>query len=384
MRKSVKFTAAAAAAVLILSLGVLAGCGSSADSGRTGGGSTNSAGSTTGYQYNPDEDVINVNRGDYTLTESEAELTALVDSVADTVVEITTSTVTTGAFMQQYVTEGAGSGVIITSTGIIITNNHVIDGADAIQVTTRSGDQYTAQLIATDERNDIAVIKIEADGLKAATFGDSDKLKVGQTAIAIGNPLGSLGGSVTEGIISATGREIYVEDIPMTLLQTTAAINPGNSGGGLFNLAGDLIGIVNAKMSEAGIEGLGFAIPSNTAYSAAVDLLTQGYVTGTPALGFTVMEITDRVTAMQYGVSYSGVYIASLGQNAPGSVKVLDLIVSIDGQSISSLSDFKKSLYTHSVGDTLTVKLYRHGSDGSGTQSETEITVIQYNPADYT
>ena len=347
---------------------------------------------SSGFVYDPSEDVIGTSDDEYVLTDSEQQLTALVENVADTVVEITTSQVTTGSWMQQYVTEGAGSGVVITSTGIIITNNHVIEGADTIQVTMRDGSEYAATLIATDEMYDIAVIKIEATGLKAATFGDSDDLKVGQTAVAIGNPLGSLGGTVTEGIISATGRQIYVEGIPMTLLQTTAAINPGNSGGGLFNLAGELIGVVNAKMSEEGIEGLGFAIPSNTALAAATDLLTQGYVTGRPDVGFTVMEITDMKTALQYGVLYSGVYVMQLGANAPESVKTLDCIVSVNGQSVADADDFKSALYSSSVGDTLTVTFLRKEqttSSGSGAQGggytkvEAEIPVIQYNPADY-
>lgn len=392
MKRSVKITAITAALIMVLSLGLI-GCGTAGGSGgtRTDATGTNMSDSS-GFVYDPSEDVIGTSDDEYVLTDSEQQLTALVENVADTVVEITTSQVTTGSWMQQYVTEGAGSGVVITSTGIIITNNHVIEGADTIQVTMRDGSEYAATLIATDEMYDIAVIKIEATGLKAATFGDSDDLKVGQTAVAIGNPLGSLGGTVTEGIISATGRQIYVEGIPMTLLQTTAAINPGNSGGGLFNLAGELIGVVNAKMSEEGIEGLGFAIPSNTALAAATDLLTQGYVTGRPDVGFTVMEITDMMTALQYGVSYSGVYVMQLGANAPESVKTLDCIVSVNGQSVADADDFKSALYASSVGDTLTVTFLRKEqttSSGSGAQGggytkvESEIPVIQYNPADY-
>lgn len=392
MKRSVKITAITAALIMVLSLGLI-GCGTAGGSGgtRTDATGTNMSDSS-GFVYDPSEDVIGTSDDEYVLTDSEQQLTALVENVADTVVEITTSQVTTGSWMQQYVTEGAGSGVVITSTGIIITNNHVIEGADTIQVTMRDGSEYAATLIATDEMYDIAVIKIEATGLKAATFGDSDDLKVGQTAVAIGNPLGSLGGTVTEGIISATGRQIYVEGIPMTLLQTTAAINPGNSGGGLFNLAGELIGVVNAKMSEEGIEGLGFAIPSNTALAAATDLLTQGYVTGRPDVGFTVMEITDMKTALQYGVSYSGVYVMQLGANAPESVKTLDRIVSVNGQSVADADDFKSALYSSSVGDTLTVTFLRKEqttSSGSGAQGggytkvEAEIPVIQYNPADY-
>ena len=392
MKRSVKITAITAALIMVLSLGLI-GCGTAGGSGgtRTDATGTNMSDSS-GFVYDPSEDVIGTSDDEYVLTDSEQQLTALVGNVADTVVEITTSQVTTGSWMQQYVTEGAGSGVVITSTGIIITNNHVIEGADTIQVTMRDGSEYAATLIATDEMYDIAVIKIEATGLKAATFGDSDDLKVGQTAVAIGNPLGSLGGTVTEGIISATGRQIYVEGIPMTLLQTTAAINPGNSGGGLFNLAGELIGVVNAKMSEEGIEGLGFAIPSNTALAAATDLLTQGYVTGRPDVGFTVMEITDMKTALQYGVLYSGVYVMQLGANAPESVKTLDCIVSVNGQSVADADDFKSALYSSSVGDTLTVTFLRKEqttSSGSGAQGggytkvEAEIPVIQYNPADY-
>lgn len=392
MKRSVKITAITAALITVLSLGLI-GCGTAGGSGgtRTDATGTNMSDSS-GFVYDPSEDVIGTSDDEYVLTDSEQQLTALVENVADTVVEITTSQVTTGSWMQQYVTEGAGSGVVITSTGIIITNNHVIEGADTIQVTMRDGSEYAATLIATDEMYDIAVIKIEATGLKAATFGDSDDLKVGQTAVAIGNPLGSLGGTVTEGIISATGRQIYVEGIPMTLLQTTAAINPGNSGGGLFNLAGELIGVVNAKMSEEGIEGLGFAIPSNTALAAATDLLTQGYVTGRPDVGFTVMEITDMKTALQYGVLYSGVYVMQLGANAPESVKTLDCIVSVNGQSVADADDFKSALYSSSVGDTLTVTFLRKEqttSSGSGAQGggytkvEAEIPVIQYNPADY-
>lgn len=392
MKRSVKITAITAALIMVLSLGLI-GCGTAGGSGgtRTDATGTNMSDSS-GFVYDPSEDVIGTSDEEYVLTDSEQQLTALVENVADTVVEITTSQVTTGSWMQQYVTEGAGSGVVITSTGIIITNNHVIEGADTIQVTMRDGSEYAATLIATDEMYDIAVIKIEATGLKAATFGDSDDLKVGQTAVAIGNPLGSLGGTVTEGIISATGRQIYVEGIPMTLLQTTAAINPGNSGGGLFNLAGELIGVVNAKMSEEGIEGLGFAIPSNTALAAATDLLTQGYVTGRPDVGFTVMEITDMMTLMQYGVLYPGVYVMQLGANAPESVKTLDCIVSVNGQSVADADDFKSALYSSSVGDTLTVTFLRKEqttSSGSGAQGggytkvEAEIPVIQYNPADY-
>lgn len=381
MKKPLRAVALTAVIITILSLGILGGCAKTETPGSDQSAGT---GSNMGYVYDPQKDVLEVSDDEYVLTGSEKSITDLVENVADTVVEITTSSVVSGPMMQQYVTEGAGSGVIITTSGIIVTNNHVIEDADDIVVKTRTGAEYTATLIATDELSDIAVIKIEAEGIKAATFADSDQLKVGQTAIAIGNPLGSLGGTVTEGIISATGRKIYVEGTPMTLLQTTAAINPGNSGGGLFNLDGELIGIVNAKMSEEGIEGLGFAIPSNTALAAVTDLLEQGYVTGRPDYGFQVMEITDRLTALEYGVSYSGVYVMKLGANAPDSVKTLDYIVSINGSSVTDLSSFKSALYSAEIGDTAEMVIARKDSK-TGVYAKTEISVpvIQYNPADY-
>src|SRR5699024_342301 len=150
---------------------------------------------------------------------------------------------------QQYVSSGAGSGVILTQDGYIVTNHHVIEDANSITVRTRSGDEYNASLVGSDEQSDLAVLKIDATGLTPAVLGDSTTLEVGELAIAIGNPLGELGGSVTSGIISALDREMTIDGQTMTLLQTDAAVNPGNSGGGLFNANGDLIGIVNAKSS---------------------------------------------------------------------------------------------------------------------------------------
>ena len=195
------------------------------------------------------------------------------------VVEIQTEMVTNGSFLQQYVQTGAGSGIIISQDGYIVTNNHVIEDATSITVRTSDGTSYSAQLVGTDSRTDIAVLKIDATGLQPVTFGNSDNLNVGDTAIAIGNPLGELGGTVTNGIISALDRTIVLDNEEMTLLQTNAAINPGNSGGGLFNSRGELIGMVVAKSSGEDIEGLGFAIPSNLVSQVAQELINNGYVT---------------------------------------------------------------------------------------------------------
>lgn len=228
------------------------------------------------------------------------------------VVEIKTEKVTNSSFLQQYVQTGAGSGVIISEDGYLITNNHVIDGASTIQVRTSDGTTYDAVLVGTDSKTDVAVLKINASGLTPVTFGDSDNLNVGETAVAIGNPLGELGGTVTNGIISAKDRSITLDNQQMTLLQTNAAINPGNSGGGLFNSRGELIGMVVAKSSGSDVEGLGFAIPSNLVSKIAQELIANGYVTGRPAMGVTVLSIENAQTAMQYGVNSLGVYITDV------------------------------------------------------------------------
>jgi serine protease Do len=187
---------------------------------------------------------------------------------ANSVVEIYTESIVRGIFLRQYIAAGSASGVIVRADGYIVTNDHVVDGARKITVRLKNGVEHEAAVVGRDAKNDLAVVKIAATGLKAATYGDSGKLVVGELAVAIGNPLGQLGGSVTEGIISALGRRIDIDGLSMTLLQTSAAINPGNSGGGLFNQYGELIGVVNAKSSGYDVEGIGFAIPSNTVKSA--------------------------------------------------------------------------------------------------------------------
>ncbi|MDR2687955.1 MAG: trypsin-like peptidase domain-containing protein [Oscillospiraceae bacterium] len=198
----------------------------------------------------------------------------IASKASGSVVEIYTESVTRGIFLRQYVVEGSGSGVIVSSDGRIVTCAHLIDGARKITVRLTNGTEYQAALVGKDSKNDLAVVKIEANGLKAATYGDSDKLVAGELAVVIGNPLGRLGGSVTEGIISALGRNIEMGGQSMTLLQTSAAVNPGNSGGGLFNRYGELVGVVSAKSSGVDVEGIGFAIPSNKVKSVA-GTLTQ-------------------------------------------------------------------------------------------------------------
>lgn len=289
----------------------------------------------------------------------------IVSACENSVVEISTETVQRNAFMQQYVSEGAGSGVVISADGYIITNNHVIANSTKISVRLKSGKSYEGKLIGTDEESDIAVVKIEATELKAATLGNSDKLVVGELSIVIGNPLGTLGGTVTDGIISALDREIDIDGDKMTLLQTNAAVNPGNSGGGLFNANGELVGIVNSKTSASGIEGLGFAIPINTAAKVATDLIKNGYVTGRPAIDVELVEVNDIFSAFQYGVSETGLYISKVNPGSYADIAGLksgDRIVSMNGTEIYSESDYSSVLKSCSVGDTVSMIVSRNGN----------------------
>lgn len=276
----------------------------------------------------------------------------------DSVVEITTETVTTGGRMGQFVSEGAGSGVIIRSNGYIVTNNHVISGANKITVRLKSGETYDASLVGRDVKTDLAVIKINETDLPTAIMGSSSQLVVGELAVAIGNPLGQLGGTVTEGIISALDRDIVIDGESMKLLQTSAAINPGNSGGGLFNQYGELIGIVNAKSSGSGIEGLGFAIPIDTAKVVIDQIISYGYVQGRVDLGLTLIDINDSRTALMYRVSKTGVYVLKAEKN--NGFKSGDRIISVNDTAITSSRDVKDIIDSLGVGKTVKFTIERN------------------------
>lgn len=305
----------------------------------------------------------------YTLSDatgSNMTVQEITETARDSVVEITTESVSSDAWMQQYVTEGAGSGVIITNDGYIITNNHVIDGASKITVSTSDGKSYDAKLIGTDDMSDIAVIKINAKNLTPATYGNSDQLSVGDLAVAIGNPLGELGGTVTAGIISALDRELAIDGKTMTLLQTDASINPGNSGGGLFNGDGQLIGIVVAKSSGSNVEGLGFAIPINKAADVAQQLMDNGYVSGQPSTGMTYTESAAQTGFSQFfentqNSGSSTVYIYSVqGENAQkAGFKKGDIVTAIDDEEITSFNVLSSIVTAHKVGDTLKFTILR-------------------------
>ena len=288
----------------------------------------------------------------------------VASKVAESVVEIKTESVSTNDFYQQAVTSGAGSGVIISSDGYIVTNNHVIEDANKVTVTLKDGTSYTATLIGTDSTTDLAVIKIDATGLTPAVLGSSSTLEVGDTAIAIGNPLGSLGGTVTNGIISALDREITIDNQSMHLLQTNAAINPGNSGGGLFNANGELIGVVNAKSSGSDIEGLGFAIPIDIAKPVIESIIENGYVSGRPELGVSLQNVSSQSNPFSNSESKTYVYNASVtsGKAADAAgLKRGDKILEVDGEEVSDVAEVKSAVSSHKAGDTMTFKIERDG-----------------------
>ncbi|MFR6312776.1 S1C family serine protease [Anaerofustis stercorihominis] len=264
--------------------------------------------------------------------------------------------------------KSAGSGVIVTTDGYIVTNNHVVDGADKITVKTADEKSYTAKLVGVDSETDIAVIKIEAKGLKSATFGKSSTLEVGDEIVAIGNPLGELSGTVTNGIVSALSREVTIENETMNLIQTNASINAGNSGGGLFDKNGLLVGVVNAKAAGNNVEGIGFAIPIDTAKNVIEQIIDYGYVKGRVTSGLTLIDILDENTARQYSVNELGVYIYSVaeGSNAEkAGLKSGYIVKSVNGTKVESASDFKAVIKKLKVGDKIKVTVSNGMSEGS-------------------
>ncbi len=260
--------------------------------------------------------------------------------------------------------QGSGSGVIISKDGYIVTNNHVVDGAKTITVYLQDGTQYEAKLVGRDSKTDIAILKVEADNLPAAEIGASGALKVGDIAIAIGNPLGELAGSVTQGIISATEREITIEDETMNLLQFDAAINPGNSGGALVNGNGQVVGIVNAKSSAIGVEGIGFAIPIDDVKDVIDDIVVNGYVTGRPKMGLGTVTVTEEVSKaynLPIGAYVQNIENFSAAEKA--GLKIGDVITSLGGEEVKSNDDLIAIRDKHAPGDTLDMVIVRDGQE---------------------
>ena len=326
-----------------------------------------------------DSELSQLNLGDS--TGSEMTVAEIVEKNENAVVEIVVSGTAQNMWGQLQLVQGAGSGVIVREDGYIATNYHVIQGANKVEVTLHSGESYSARIVGSDPANDIAVIKIEASGLTTATIGDSSTVEVGDLAVAIGNPLGQLGGTATSGIISALDRTLDVEGTTLTLLQTDAAINGGNSGGGLFNSRGELIGIVESKASAVGVEGLAFALPINNVSGIINDLIENGGSTqaaeSTPAVGIVISEISED-NAQYYGLESAGVYIAQVtGENAQkAGFKEEDRIVSFNGQEITTSNEFITLVRKCKVGDTVTIVVSR-----SGQQIEIKTVLEELQPS---
>lgn len=324
-----------------------------------------------------DSELSSLDLGD--ATGSELTVSQIVDKNADAVVEILMSGTQQNMWGQLQLVQGAGSGVIIKEDGYIATNYHVIQGANKVEVTLHNGKSYTASIVGSDPANDIAVIKIDAKGLTTATVGDSSTVEVGDLAVAIGNPLGQLGGTATTGIISALDRTLDVEGTSLTLMQTDAAINGGNSGGGLFNSKGELIGIVESKASAVGVEGLAFALPINNVAPIINDFIENGgnlkAADATPAVGVVISDVSEE-NAQYYGLESAGVYIAQVtGENAmKAGFQPEDRIVSFNGTKITNSNEFITLVRKCKVGDTVTIVVSRKGQE---IEIKTELEELQ-------
>ena len=275
---------------------------------------------------------------------------------------------------REYTQTGAGSGIILSEDGYILTNNHVISGVDKITVYVMPSEEgaeeitYEATLVGTSESHDVAVLKIEAEGLNAASFGDSDQLELGELAVAIGNPMGTVHGSVTAGIISATERELTIDDVTIKAIQTDAAINPGNSGGALFDSFGNVIGLVYAKSSSVSIEGIGYAIPVNDIKELVTSMIndpeaTEAQTMGSQImLGITIIDVTEEMSK-QYSMPI-GVYIREVSEFSAAERAGLmkgDIITAFGGETVTCADDLNALKAKYTSGDVVPVTIDRNG-----------------------
>ena len=287
-------------------------------------------------------------------------------------VAVTTEITVTNFFGMQTTTPVSGSGFIVTSDGYIVTNYHVIEdaykGGYDVTVLMYDGTSYPAEIVGVEEQNDVAVLKIDAEGLSPATLGNSDEMQVGETVYAIGNPLGELNFTMTSGMVSALDRNITTansqtgQKVTNNMFQIDAAVNSGNSGGPVYNEKGEVIGIVTAKYSSTGVEGLGFAIPINDAVSIINDLISKGYVTGKASFGIPVTTVDSSVA--QYYNMVEGAYIYSVNEGScaeAAGLRVGDIITAINGTEVKSSSELTYQKKSYHAGDTVTLKVYRNG-----------------------
>ena len=300
-------------------------------------------------------------------TSKELSAAEIYAANVNSTVGITTS-VTTNFFGQQTQQAASGSGFILTADGYIVTNYHVVEDADSIKVTTYDNNSYDAKLIGYDENNDIAVLKVEAKNLTPVVIGNSDNMNVGDSVVAIGNPLGELTFSLTTGAVSALNRNVTIENTAMTLIQTDCAINSGNSGGALFNSHGEVIGITNAKYSSSGrnsgssIDNIGFAIPMNSVYGIVTSIIEKGYIEKV-YIGVTVSSYSNS-RRNNSGENTQGLVVETIAENSPAEEAGLekgDIITAIDGEKITISSELSSKLAKHSSGDVVTLTVIRDG-----------------------
>ena len=323
-------------------------------------------GKTTVQQSNRTAATVNVKKVDGQTLMSPAEVYA---STVNSVVSINCSAVSTNIFGQQTESASSGSGFIYTADGYIVTNQHVVANASSINVTLYNGDTYPATLVGSDSDYDVAVLKIDAKDLPAVTLGSSTDVNVGDTVLAIGNPLGELTFSMSQGIVSCVNRAINVEGTPFNMIQVDASINPGNSGGPLMNLYGEVVGIVSAKYSsyaDTTVEGLGFAIPINDVQSIISDIMENGSVTDKAYMAITAGTMTQQMAA-QYKINATeGVFVYSVEDGGAGDkagLKLGDVITKLNDTQITSMEDLSAAKKGFKAGDTVTLTVLRDGKE---------------------
>ena len=288
-------------------------------------------------------------------------------STVGSVVSINCSAVSTNIFGQRVESASSGSGFVITQDGYIVTNHHVVASASSVKVTMYDGKEYSAAVVGSDSDYDVAVLKVETTGLQPVTLGNSADVNVGDTVLAIGNPLGELTFSMSQGIVSCCDRAINVDGTPFNMIQVDASINPGNSGGPLMNLYGEVVGIVSAKYSSYSntmVEGLGFAIPISDVQAIITDIMENGQVTNKAYLAITAGTMTEEMAA-QYQIDIKeGVFVYSAIEGGAGDkagLRLGDVITKVDDKAVTSMEDLSAAKKGHKAGDTVTLTVFRDG-----------------------
>ena len=330
-----------------------------------GGAALSKSGKTTIQQSNRTAQEVTVKKVTGQALMSPAEVYA---STVNSIVSINCSAVSTNIFGQRVESASSGSGFVITQDGYIVTNHHVISGASSVTVTMYDGTEYPATVVGSDSDYDVAVLKIDATGLQPVTLGSSEDVNVGDTVLAIGNPLGELTFSMSQGIVSCCDRAINVDGTPFNMIQVDASINPGNSGGPLMNLYGEVVGIVSAKYSsysDTTVEGLGFAIPIGDVQAIITDIMENGQVTDKPSFGITAGTMTEQMAAQYQIEQKNGAFVYSVNKGGAGEkagLRMGDVITKVDSTDIASMEDLTAAKKGHKAGDTVTVTYFRDGS----------------------